>query len=142
MKPRWPLAILLLLILLLTVLGQIGLVHRTQSQILEAQRSKALLASPHEEPRSPHWPTVRKHHLQREPVCAVCGTKEDLDVHHILSFHTHPELELEDSNLITLCRHDHWVWGHLLDWKADDPDIRQHIAVFKERVRQAKEKLK
>jgi 5-methylcytosine-specific restriction endonuclease McrA len=120
----------------------VALVRHTASQLEEVRRDKALLASPHQEPRSPHWPTVRKHHLEREPACAVCGTKEDLNVHHILSFHTHPELELEDSNLITLCRHDHWVWGHLLDWKADDPDIRQHIEVFKERVRHAKEKLK
>ena len=68
---------------------------------------------PDEHPsRDSRWPAVRALHLKREPVCRACGTKEALEVHHRLPFHTHPDLELDDGrdgtgrdgNLLTLCR--------------------------------------
>jgi 5-methylcytosine-specific restriction protein A len=67
--------------------------------------------------RSPHWSTVRKRHLEKFPTCAVCGGNVKLQVHHRHPFHLHPELELEESNLITLCeapgRNCHLIFGHL-----------------------------
>lgn len=69
---------------------------------------------PHEEARSPHWPAVRKAHLEKHPACEVCGhSGEKVNVHHKLPFHLHPELELDPKNLITLCEDEHFVNCHL-----------------------------
>lgn len=58
------------------------------------------------------WPALRKRHLQREPVCAMCGGSRRLEVHHIVPRHVAPEKALDPANLITLCRKDHLVHGH------------------------------
>lgn len=64
--------------------------------------------------RSNQWPTTRKKHLVTNPFCAVCGGKEKIEVHHKVPFHTDPSLELEPSNLITLCESkSHGVVCHL-----------------------------
>lgn len=68
--------------------------------------------------RSPLWRKTRKNFLAYNNKCAVCGTKKGLNVHHIKPFHLRPELELEASNLITLCRKDHFIFGHLGYWKS------------------------
>ena len=57
--------------------------------------------------RSSGWSKVRKAHLDLFPTCAVCGGKEKLEVHHLKSFHEHPELEEDMTNLITLCESGH-----------------------------------
>lgn len=77
------------------------------------------------QPRSPHWPTVRKHYIEKHPVCEACGSKEDLNVHHIVPFHNNPKLELEESNLITLCRKHHFELGHLRNWSNSNPNVRR-----------------
>ena len=75
-------------------------------------------------PRSEHWPVVRKQHLLRQPCCALCGGSDKLEVHHIRPFHLHPELELEPTNLITLCEslkggaNCHLLFGHLGNFKS------------------------
>jgi hypothetical protein len=82
------------------------------------------------EPRSPRWPATRAAHLAREPTCQACGGKAKLTVHHILpvSWPGGKALELEQHNLITLCEaasHNcHLIWGHLLDWRSRNPDVR------------------
>lgn len=89
--------------------------------------------------RSSKWATVRKKFIQKNPVCAACGSAENLNVHHIQPFHVHPELELEESNLITLCgpkgRNCHFLIGHDPDgpwapaksnWKSSNPSVREH----------------
>jgi len=53
--------------------------------------------------RSPQWRAVRKKHLVENPRCAACGGKTFKQVHHILPYADRPDLELEPSNLITLC---------------------------------------
>ena len=68
--------------------------------------------------RSPHWPAVEHAHLSRQPCCQACGGKHDLNVHHVRPFHLYPERELDDDNLITLCRFCHLVFGHFHDWKS------------------------
>ena len=82
-----------------------------------------------EEMRSSKWPTVRKHHLQKEDRCQWCGGRENLQVHHRFPFHLQPQLELEDSNLITLCEKPgencHLIHGHNDDWKKFNPHIRE-----------------
>lgn len=88
-----------------------------------------------ETPRSPHWPAVRETHLRAQPRCAVCGGDKHLQVHHIQPFHLHPELELDLTNLLTLCEPSdvlgcncHLVFGHFGDWQTFDPDVVANAA--------------
>lgn len=88
------------------------------------------------QPRSGSWPRVRREHLQREPACAACGRSKDLEVHHIVPFHQRPELELEESNLITLCGDPcHLVFGHLLDYRRRaNQHVREDAARYRARL--------
>ena len=82
------------------------------------------------QPRSPEWPRVEKEHLAKQPDCQVCGGKSRLNVHHLKPFHIFKELELDPSNLITLCnaRRCHIVFGHAGDFKAYNPNGLADIA--------------
>jgi 5-methylcytosine-specific restriction protein A len=83
--------------------------------------------------RSPKWAAVRKQFLQENPVCALCGGAALLEVHHKLPFHLHPELELEPSNLITLCESSkggvtcHLFFGHLGDYKSFNKNVDKDV---------------
>ena len=91
--------------------------------------------------RSGKWNTIRKHFLQKNPECAACGSKKKLNVHHIKPFHSHPELELDESNLITLCESDcggvvcHLFFGHLGDYKEINPDVFQDVAFWRKKIK-------
>ena len=83
-------------------------------------------------PRSPKWDSVRKNHLKKNAVCEICGGSLNLNVHHILPFHIRPELELEESNLITLCEKSHiagmnchFIFGHFGRWTDYNPKVRE-----------------
>jgi 5-methylcytosine-specific restriction endonuclease McrA len=81
-------------------------------------------------PRSSRWPTVRKHYLAKHPTCAACGSRKDINVHHVVSFHTDPTKELDPTNLITLCRKHHLEIGHRCsdgrhNWgECSNPNVR------------------
>ena len=78
--------------------------------------------------RSPKWRSVREQHLKEHPRCEACGDDKNLEVHHLKPYHLFPELELEKSNLMTLCCHGiggmncHLVLGHCGAWVAYNPD--------------------
>ncbi|MDE3023507.1 MAG: HNH endonuclease [Pseudomonadota bacterium] len=88
--------------------------------LVDAAKGKHPLASK----RSDKWPEARAAHLKLQPVCQVCGGSSKLEVHHIRPFHLHPELELDPTNLITLCeaKNDgvncHLFCGHLGNFKS------------------------
>ncbi len=89
----------------------------------------AEIASKHGHARSPEWERVEREHRLREPACVACGYKgKGLQVHHIHPFHLHPELELDQNNLITLCevkgRDHHLLLGHLDEWESYNKDVR------------------
>lgn len=88
--------------------------------------------------RSPHWAKVRVDHLDKEPCCAVCGSRVLLNVHHIKPFHLFPELELEDSNLITLCEgkvvNCHLLFGHRMNWRKWNPDVVKDAKAWCEKL--------
>jgi len=77
--------------------------------------------------RSPQWAGVRQTHLVLEPWCRGCGGTINLEVHHIKSFHEHPDLELDRHNLLTLCERAgfqcHLKKGHLGNWKKINPHV-------------------
>ncbi|NBW12214.1 MAG: hypothetical protein EBR82_29705 [Caulobacteraceae bacterium] len=45
-------------------------------------------------------------------------------MHHIHPYHKRPELELDDGNLITMCRDCHLSVAHAYDWKSHRPQVR------------------
>lgn len=76
--------------------------------------------------RSPGWRKVEHAFISSHPSCAACGTTEHLQVHHILPFHLYPELELDPTNLITLCmgpNECHVIIGHGDNFKAYNPNV-------------------
>ena len=85
-------------------------------------------------PRSSGWRKVAQRHIELHPTCACCGGNDDLQVHHIKPYHLYPALELEPSNLITLCMQEgrscHLVYGHLGDWLAYNPCVVDDTEVW------------
>jgi hypothetical protein len=79
--------------------------------------------------RSKDWSNVRKQFLEKHGSCAVCGSKTNLEVHHKQPFHLAPELELEESNLITLCERKkygincHLLIGHIGNYKKANSEV-------------------
>lgn len=91
--------------------------------------------------RSSGWSKVRKNHIKKHPTCEACGDKRDPEVHHIKDFSTHPELELDKSNLITLCgKRCHFLLGHLKDWKSINPTIVDDAAMLLEKIKNRRRK--
>ena len=85
--------------------------------------------------RSPEWELVRAAYITFHPDCEACGGKNAPQVHHVLPFHLFPELELDPENLITLCRWHHLALGHLGDFSAYNPLIREDAKRHLERVK-------
>ena len=94
--------------------------------MISAKKEKA----PNGAKRNAKWPSVRKEHLKKHSKCACCGGKKKLEVHHVKPFHLHPELELDPTNLITLCENKgdgincHLLIGHLGNFKSLNVSVR------------------
>ena len=107
---------------------------------LSAERDTKHGKAPAHKIRSHKWATVRKHWLTQHPTCSVCNSTQQLNVHHILPFHTHPELELDPNNLITLCENYkygincHLLVGHLGDYKNINPDVLSDAEIWKQKL--------
>ena len=100
--------------------------------IAETRRDKLLLAK---YKRSDEWARVRRRFKKMHPECAVCGaTKGTMVVHHILPYWKYREQELEESNLITLCRTHHWTFGHLCDWKSYNLNVVEDAEIWREKI--------
>ena len=78
--------------------------------------------------RSGKWSEVRRDFLKLHPACEACGVTTDLNCHHIKPFSQFPELELDPSNLITLCRKHHFEVGHLGNWRTANATVREDAA--------------
>ena len=91
-------------------------------------------------PRSPKWHDVRNEFLKNNPKCAACNRTDFLQVHHIQTFKLHPELELDPSNLITLCEppsqqhHCHLLIGHKGNWKNFNENVRSDAQNYQPKV--------
>ena len=87
--------------------------------------------------RSKLWPKVRNRHIELYPQCAVCDGVKKTQVHHIKDFSENPELELELSNLITLCmkKRCHIFLGHLNNFKSINPDILNDAQYWNRKIR-------
>lgn len=85
--------------------------------------------------RSPQWHKVQENFLDDNPFCEVCGSHQNLQVHHIKPFHLFPELELDPNNLITVCMDKnecHLKIAHGGNFKSYCPDIKKYAKEVKE----------
>lgn len=87
--------------------------------------------------RSSKWRSVRDEYVKQHPRCEACGSTWGLNVHHVKPFADYPELELDEGNLITLCREHHFRIGHDPDgprgfarpsWLLSNPNVREDAA--------------
>ena len=92
--------------------------------------------------RSKDWSKVRAEFLQLNPRCAVCEGNKKLNVHHIVPFHVDPTLELEPSNLITLCErkkygiHCHLLVGHLGNYRNINTHLFEDVELLNRRLKE------
>ena len=81
--------------------------------------------------RSSKWNKTRKAHIKKHKYCEICGKKKDIQVHHVVPFHVNPELELEPTNLISLCGRHHLTFAHIGYWKSWNENIREDCKLWK-----------
>ena len=88
--------------------------------------------------RSSKWSSVRKQYLKLNPNCAVCGKENRFlksnEIHHCIPIFWDKSLELQESNLITLCPEHHFLFGHLMDWKSFAKDVRIDSEIWKKKI--------
>jgi 5-methylcytosine-specific restriction enzyme A len=88
--------------------------------------------------RSPDWPRARKAFITAHPECAVCYREGTLlkpnNVHHIRPFHLHPELELDPTNFITLCRDHHFLFGHFMNWASYNVEVIGDSRIWHDKI--------
>lgn len=77
--------------------------------------------------RSHEWPATRRRYLINHNSCEACGGTKLLQVHHKKPFHLFPELELDQTNLITLCQWNlcHLYLGHGDHWDYYVPNVSE-----------------
>lgn len=92
------------------------------------------------EGRSRKWPQARKEALKKSPFCAACHDLKDLQVHHIIPFRLRPDLELDQENLIVLCKHCHFTFGHYNDFRYYNNGVFSDVMLFSMRMNLNKKK--
>jgi hypothetical protein len=129
--------LVLALILAVALLGCRGRQDIHSEPTAYTAATAAPLAGAEHSHRDGRWPTIRKHALDANPNCVACG-KPATQVHHAdTPVHIDPTRELDESQLVCLCGDCHLRFGHLGDWKAWNPCIREdaarHLAEIKAR---------
>ena len=100
-----------------------------QSKVREAaKRGHPLAKLLHPgEARSPKWREVEEKFKAQYPRCSACAGTQTIQVHHRQPFGLHPELELDPSNLITLCmsypNECHLKIGHGGNFRRYNPHV-------------------
>jgi hypothetical protein len=87
--------------------------------------------------RSSKWRELRNEFLVKHPFCALCGSKDKLEVHHLTPVHINPSAELDADNLITLCEVKKWgvnchlFLGHCGNYRDYNPTLKSHIQMLR-----------
>jgi hypothetical protein len=122
--------------------------HAKRGNTLAHKVAQVLTGTP---PRSPHWHTIEKRWVEEHPDCACgCTCPEKVQVHHVESFATAPQKELEDCsgvppgtgpvggvpNFVSLrmCKHEcHLKIGHGGSFAKGgyNPAVLKHAAYIK-----------
>lgn len=84
--------------------------------------------------RSPKWRTVRNEYARTHHFCEICG-RDKIQVHHRKPFHLFPELELEPTNLISLCADHHLTFGHLGSYHSYNENIEEDARIWQDKYR-------
>jgi 5-methylcytosine-specific restriction enzyme A len=88
--------------------------------------------------RSPKWPALARKHLREHPACEACGEKNNVVPHHKKPVHLFPDLELDPTNLVTLCEsanlNCHLCFGHLRLWKSFNASVMEDVAAYRKRI--------
>lgn len=84
--------------------------------------------------RAPGWSKLAKEHLAAFPRCACCGSRKDVVPHHKVPVHVRGDLELDPTNLITLCPCCHLLVGHLKHWRSWNPDVVLDAAEWQDKI--------
>lgn len=84
-------------------------------------------------PRASGWSALRNRTLKGAD-CLACGTDRDLEAHHLVPVHVAPELELEPTNLVPLCRDCHFIFGHLKSWTSYNEHVIQDAGNYRRRL--------
>jgi 5-methylcytosine-specific restriction endonuclease McrA len=78
------------------------------------QRHYLNLRAPDGASRNFSWQRCRKRFLKKVgKVCVCCSSKKQIEVHHVLPRHIRPDLAVDMTNLIALCKGCHLRIGHL-----------------------------
>ena len=88
--------------------------------------------------RNSEWMKLRRVFLKKHNKCELCGAQSRLAVHHIYPYHSFPERELDEANLITLCEsgaNHHLTFGHLMSWKSYNENVWDDVKVWREKIR-------
>ena len=65
------------------------------------------------------WQRCRKDFLKNTAnICVCCGYEKEIQVHHKKPRHIRPDLAVDQTNLIALCRDCHFHIGHLNNYKT------------------------
>ncbi len=88
------------------------------------------------EQRSSCWSRTRSAHLAKFPLCAACGSKKDVVVHHIEPFSRNPSRECDLSNTITFCPFCHLLFGHLKSFLSYNPSVVEDASWFLGKVKE------
>lgn len=80
---------------------------------------------------------MRNEYLKKYPTCAAClqSDPEILQIHHLIPFHLDEKLEYDETNLITLCRECHFLFGHLRKWQSFNKHCIVDARRMAERIR-------
>jgi 5-methylcytosine-specific restriction endonuclease McrA len=60
---------------------------------------------------------AKRAYKKTHPLCAVCGYKKKLEIHHITPCHVDMSLACDPDNFITLCRSCHFTFGHFHNFR-------------------------
>ena len=95
--------------------------------------------------RSPKWPAFRARFIAKHGAeCAACGSKSDLNLHHVIAFHDDPSKELDEDNCLVLCRDCNWRVGHDSDgptgpnpprWTDTNQNVRADAAKMRAKIK-------
>ncbi len=77
------------------------------------------------------WRKCRKAFLKKVGKrCSCCTSKKKIEVHHILPRHIRPDLAVDMTNLIALCKRCHLDIGHLgsySNYNATIMDVAMYV---------------
>ena len=95
----------------------------------------------HAAERPAEWTKVRNEYVaEGHDFCEICGSKKDIEVHHVKPWAKWPDLRYEKSNLITLCRSKywgfdcHWAVGHGGNTRWENPWVRDDVKYLKDLI--------